>query len=154
MTTATQTEIKQQLLRECTRLQQDQVNNAKNAMDEAQESANEQQGSMEDKFESFREACQIQRDMFARQMAEFVNGLTILKRIVVTKAIKEPILGAVVITDSQKYFISLSLGEIKIGNESYFAISPVSPICKAMAGKKEGDTFLFRDKKHKIVSIF
>ncbi len=154
MITETQTALKQQLLRECMRLQQEQINNAKSAMNEAQESANEQQGSMEDKFESFREACQIQRDMFARQMAEFVSGLNTLKKIVVTKKQIMPVLGAVVITDAQKLFISLSLGQITVNGEQFFATSGASPLCKAMEGKKEGETFTFRDKKYKIKELF
>ena len=154
MTATQQTEIKQRLLKECLRIQQQQIDTAKSAMDEAQESANEQQGSMEDKFESFREAMQIQRDMFAKQLAEAVNGLAMLKRIVVTKESKDAALGAVVITDSSKYFLALSLGEIDLDGEKYFAISPVSPLGKAMIGKKEKETFEFRDKKFKIKSIF
>ena len=63
-------DLKRQLLQECLRIQNEQISAAKTAMNEAQESANEHHGAMEDKFESFREACQIQRDMFARQLDE------------------------------------------------------------------------------------
>ena len=79
--TAKQIELKKQLLQECLRIQNEQINAARTAMDEAQQSANEHQGAIEDKFESFREACQIQRDMFAKQLAEGLNILQILKRI-------------------------------------------------------------------------
>jgi hypothetical protein len=61
MTTKQRTVLKQQLLSECRRVQQLKADNARQAMLDVQESANESQGAIEDKFESFREACQIQR---------------------------------------------------------------------------------------------
>jgi transcription elongation GreA/GreB family factor len=63
-------------------------------------------------------------------------------------------LGSGVITDVQKFFISVSLGEITVEGEKFFAISAMSPLFKAMAGKNEGDEFAFRDKKYRIESIF
>jgi hypothetical protein len=152
--------LKQRLLNECLKIQNAQIQTAKSAMDEAQESANEHQGAIEDKFESFREACQIQRDMFAKQLDEAITSLSILKRINATKENKIIMqnkiimLGSVIITNLQKFFISVSLGEITVDGEKYFAISAMSPLFKAMVDKKEGETFSFRDKHYIIESIF
>jgi transcription elongation GreA/GreB family factor len=151
---ATNLILKQHLLAECLRIQNTQIQTAKSAMDEAQESANEHQGALEDKFESFREACQIQRDMFAKQLDEAITSLSVLKRIVATKENKNIMLGSVIITNLQKFFISVSLGEITVDGEKFFAISAMSPLFKAMAGKGEGDEFSFRDKTYRIESIF
>ncbi|MDQ3289936.1 MAG: GreA/GreB family elongation factor [Bacteroidota bacterium] len=148
-------EIKQRLLSECLRIQNVQIQTAKSAMDEAQESANEHQGAgIEDKFESFREACQIQRDMFAKQLDEAITGLAILKRIVATKENKVITLGSVVHTNLQKYFVSASVGEVQVNGEKYYAISTMSPIFKAMADKTVGETFTFRDKQYRIEEVF
>ncbi|MFC6999387.1 hypothetical protein [Rufibacter roseus] len=146
-------EIKNQLLDECIRVQTDFVENARIAMEDAQESANESQGAIEDKFESFREACHIQRDMFAKQLDEAIGKLSILKRIVRNKVNDTVTLGSVVRTDAQNYFISVSLGEITVDGEKYFAISPASPVFQAMAEKGKGDTFTFRDKSIKILEV-
>src|SRR5688500_5623569 len=127
MTDTTKLELKQQLLEECMRLQRMQIQNAKSAMEEAQESANQQQGSMEDKFESFREACQIQRDMFAKQLDEGMTALSVLKRVVIHKQNNDVTLGSGVSTNEQKFFISISLGEIQVDGDKYFAISTMSP---------------------------
>ncbi|MDQ4142021.1 MAG: hypothetical protein M3142_16060, partial [Bacteroidota bacterium] len=124
LVTSKNLEIKQRLLSECLRIQNVQIQTAKSAMDEAQESANEHQGAgIEDKFESFREACQIQRDMFAKQMDEAITVLAILKRIVATKETKVITLGSVVHTNLQKYFVSASVGEVQVNGEKYYAIS-------------------------------
>ena len=62
--------------------------------------------------------------------------------------------GAVVVTEAQKLFVSISLGQIKVADDAYFAISPSAPIYKALAGKKIGETFEFRDKKLKVLDVF
>ena len=148
------TELKRQLLQECLRLQNEQINAAKIAMDEAQESANEHHGAIEDKFESFREACQIQRDMYAKQLDEAMSSLQILKRINSMKENSEIMLGSIVETDLQDFFVSISLGAIKVNDKTYFAISAMSPLFKAMAGKGKGDSFGLRDKQYKIKNIY
>jgi len=152
--TSTNLALKQRLLNECLRIQNLQIQTAKSAMDEAQESANEHQGAMEDKFESFREACQIQRDMFAKQLDEAIITLSILKRINATKENKNIMLGSVVITNTQKFFISVSLGEITVEGEKYFAISAMSPLFKAMVDKNVGEEFSFRSNNYRIEAIF
>src|SRR6478735_6879143 len=147
-------DLKKQLLQEVLRIQNEQISAARKAMEEAQESANEHQGAIEDKFESFREACQIQRDMFAKQLAEGLNTLQILKRINAVKENSEIMLGAIVETDTQDFFVSASLGMIKVNDKNYFAISAMSPLFKEMAGKNKGETFALRDKKYKIKNIY
>ena len=153
-TTSTNLALKQRLLNECLRIQNLQIQTAKSAMDEAQESANEHQGAMEDKFESFREACQIQRDMFAKQLDEAITTLSILKRINATKENKNIMLGSVIITNTQKFFISVSLGEITVAGDKYFAISAMSPLFKAMVNKNVGEDFSFRNTNYRIEAIF
>lgn len=147
-------ELKKRLLQECTRILNEQISAAKAAMDDAQESANEHQGAIEDKFESFREACHIQRDMYARQLDELITTMALLKRVNATKLINEVAFGTVVQTELQNYFIGVSLGEIKIDDISYFAISGMSPVFKAMAGKTAGETFNFRENDYKIEQVF
>lgn len=147
-------ELKKKLLQECTRILTEQINAAKAAMDDAQESANEHQGAIEDKFESFREACHIQRDMYARQLDELISTMALLKRINATKVSNEVAFGSVVQTNLQNYFIGVSLGEIKVDGLSYFAISGLSPVFKAMAGKTTGESFSFREKDYHIEQVF
>lgn len=147
-------ELKKKLLQECTRILNEQMSAAKAAMDDAQQSANEHQGAIEDKFESFREACHIQRDMYARQLDELITTMGILKRINATKINNEASFGTVIQTNLHNYFIGVSLGEIQIDGVSYFAISGLSPLFKAMAGKAAGENFEFRDVQYKIHQVF
>lgn len=157
-TTQANAQLKRQLLEATKRKQLDIANEAKASMNDAQESANEEQGSMEEKFESFRTQLQQDRDMYAKQFAEAKDKLEILSRISTQKVNSSVDLGAVVITDAnQKFFISISLGELKFEDNkpsSYFAISTAAPIYEVMSGKKKGETFEFRGKKIKIIELF
>ncbi|PJJ60259.1 hypothetical protein [Hymenobacter chitinivorans] len=155
MTTKQRTVLKKQLLSECRRVQQLKADNARQAMLDVQESAKESQGAIEDKFESFREACQIQRDLFARQLDEALNGLQALQRVPEARPPKnQPGVGTVVVTDSQRFYISVSLGEIKVDGTPYFAISAFSPLYQAMAQSRVGETFSFRGKPYRIEEVF
>ncbi len=147
-------ELKKKLLQECTRILNKQISAAKAAMDDAQQSANEHQGAIEDKFESFREACHIQRDMYARQLDELITTMGILKRVNATKVNSEAAFGTVIQTDQHNYFIGVSLGEVHVDGVSYFAISGMSPLFKAISGKAAGERFKFREVEYKIQQVF
>jgi len=146
--------FKRDILNRCIELQAGVINTAKRAMDEAQESANEEKGSTEEKFDSFRESMQITRDMHARQLQEAIDGLALLKRIVIVPLADTVKLGAVVHTNLQNYFISASLGELEYDENNYMAVSTQTPIYLALAGKRKGDTFVFRDQKYRILEVF
>jgi hypothetical protein len=148
---------KQALLTVCRARQQAKADDARYAMNEAQASANDASGAMEDKYESFRENCQIQRDMFARQLDEALLGLGVLLRI--DPAAPPHVtagLGAMVETDrGARFFIAISLGVVPVGGEAapWLVMSTQSPIGQALLGRKVGDTFVFRSETHRITAI-
>jgi transcription elongation GreA/GreB family factor len=146
--------IKKNLRTACIEVQQRLADTAKNAMQQAQESANGEKGTMEDRFESFREQCQLDRNMYAKQLQELLSGLLVLQKMDVNRINDSVALGSVVETDTQTFYISISIGEIKLRGKVYFAISTSSPVFKAMAGKKQGDSFPFRDKVHQILEVY
>jgi transcription elongation GreA/GreB family factor len=141
---------KQRLLQECKRKLNVQVQAAKEAMENAQQSAKESEGGMED----LRESCQTQREMYARQLDELQAVMVLLQGINATKVNREVSPGAVVRTELQSYFIGISLCEVKVDGEPYFAVSALSPLYKAMAGKTQGQTFSFRDREYSILQVY
>ncbi|QDA62114.1 hypothetical protein [Hymenobacter jejuensis] len=155
MTATQRTTLKQQLLAECRRVQQQKADTARQAMLDVQESANESQGAIEDKFESFREACHIQRDLYARQLDEALSGLQVLQRVPEARPPKDqPGLGSVVVTNDQRFYISVSIGEIQVEGEPYCAISAFSPLFQAMSSSRTGESFDFRGKRYCIEEIY
>lgn len=145
--------LKQQLLAECRRIQQEKVETARQAMLEVQESAQNTE-TAEEAMESFREVCHRQRDLYARQLDEALTGLQVLRRVGEVKSPQsQPGLGSVVVTDSQRFYVSLSLGEIKVEGQPYFALSAFSPLYQAMANSQTGTSFVFRGKSYQIKEI-
>lgn len=147
-------ELKRRIYDEALNKQKSLVDNSNEAMLQAQESANETQGAMGEKFESFREQCQIDRDLFAKQLQEAMTGFATLKQIQVDKEYDKVSVGSVVITDTQAFFIAVSVGTIKVNDKTFFVISPQSPLYQAMAGCKKNESFTFRDKVHKVIDVF
>lgn len=62
-------------------------------------------------------------------------------------------LGSLVITDTLQFFIAISLGKIKIDNNTYYAISLQSPIGQLLKQKIEGEQFEFNGTKYTIKQI-
>ncbi|MES2387269.1 MAG: hypothetical protein V4543_04665 [Bacteroidota bacterium] len=148
-------ELKQRLLAECVRMQNTVVDNARKAMNEYQESAMEYDESAEDNMvDSYREEMQNKRDMFARQLEHALEDLAMLHKVAADREQDSALFGSVIITESQKLFISISLGQIKLDNEQFFAISPAAPLFKAMNGVKSGQSFNFRDKQTMILEVY
>lgn len=148
-------ELKKKLLAECFKMQRDIVNNARNAMLDAQESANEHDDNTEEKlFDSYREEMQNKRDMFAKQYEKALEELALLNKVDPQKEYDTASFGTVIITEAQSLFIAISLGQIKIDGKVYFAISPSAPLFKAVNGMRKGESFSFRDKPVKVLDVF
>jgi hypothetical protein len=153
--TDTNLDLKKKLLAECFKMQRNIVNNARNAMLEAQESANEQDDNTEEKlFDSYREEMQNKRDMFAKQYEKVLEEMALLNKVDPEKAYDTASFGTVIITEAQSLFVAISLGQITIDGKAYFAVSPSAPLFKAISGKKKGETFMFRDKPVKVLEVF
>ncbi len=145
--------LKSRLLAECVSIMAESAKNAKAAMDDAQSNANEETGATEEKFESFREQLQRDRDMYARQYQERILNLRLLQTLD-TKQTSKVGLGTVVVTDKQNFFVATSIGSLKFEKETYFVISTASPLYLAMEDKVIGESFDFRGQKHLIKDIF
>lgn len=147
--------LKQRILAECLKIQKQVVEIARKAMADAQESANEGDDSTEEKlYNSYREEMHNKRDMFARHYELAMDDLNQLNQIVMSKEYKKAEFGSIVETDGGIYFISISLGQLKLETGTVFAISALAPVYKAFEGKKAGEHFVFRDKTFTIKDIY
>jgi hypothetical protein len=145
------------LLAACIQMQEEKAAVSRRAMEDVQASANEHNGAMEDKFESFRENCQIQRDLFARQLDEALTGLGVLHRIDVAGAAPPIVgLGTMVETDrGGRFFLAISLGPVPdpAGGAPWLVVSKASPIGQAMVGRRVGEAFAFRGEQHVVTRL-
>ncbi|WP_452609961.1 3-oxoacyl-ACP synthase [Roseivirga echinicomitans] len=152
---ATMLEIKIQLFNHWTALVNERISNIEEAMRNAQASANEEtKSSAGDKYETGRAMMHLEKEKLATQLSEVSKMKMGLDQINPEKNQLLAELGSVVITSNAKYFLSVSLGQIKVEDEVYFAISPASPIGRAMFGKKKGDSFDFGGKQINLLDVF
>jgi transcription elongation GreA/GreB family factor len=146
--------LKQQLVTHCIDAQLKRVEHAKKAMDEAQQSANnEGRSTAGDKYDTARAMSQNVRDMNAKQMQEALKDLASLQQINAAVMSIDVRMGSVVKTDAGNYFISVSIGSIPVEGQVYIAISPLAPLAQAMLHKKKGESFNFRGKQSVITEV-
>jgi hypothetical protein len=145
-------DLKRRLIERCRQLQQESIANTRAEMEDAQDSAYEHQPR--DQYDSYRDQMMGKRDMFAKQLTQSLEQLKMLDKIDPLKKITAVDVGAVIITEDQKIFVSIGLGKFELDSEIWFAISPFVPFFHALRGHKKGDTLQFRDKKIVILDVF
>jgi len=145
--------LKRRLIEKCKSIQLENINNLKMVIDDAQISANEY-GMPKDRYDSFRAQQMRKRDMFSQQLLKASEQFDTLNMINPEMEMNSVKFGALVITDKQKLFISISLGKIDLDGEDYYAISPLVPFFQAMENKKQGEFFNFRGTESHIKKIY
>lgn len=127
---------------------------AEREMQMSQEAANsEGKSSAGDKYETSRAQSHIERDRYAKIVAENQNLLSSLLQIDINKAFDKIEFGTIVSTQKSKYFISVGLGKFTLECVDYYAISPNSPIGKLLLGKKKNDIVVFANQEMVILDI-
>lgn len=152
MTSDEKIKLKKALLNKCIDIQKNTVSISKKAMEDALTSANAEKVT-EELSDSFRESMHATRDMYARQANEGVNNLGLLNRINIVEHDKVKF-GSVVFTNFQNYFISTGLGEIKVDDLSFQAVSTLAPLFQILVDKRKGDTFMFLDRLYTVIEVF
>jgi len=130
------------------------MNAAQQAINEAQQSSNDDtKSSAGDKYETGREMAQQETNRNLTQLNEANKLMVALNQIGTSGQSVVADLGSLVITDNGKFYLSISAGALVLNGESYFAISPGSPIGLKMKGCKAGDEFSLNGKGYKVVEV-
>ena len=131
----------------------EKIENFEKLISETRASANDTKSSMGDKYETGREMLQQEINNLQVQLNEILKQKDFLKTIL-PKPTDKADKGAIVKTDRGLFFISVSLGEIKIDHEKIICISPESPLAKAMNGKLKNEVFSINNINQKIENIW
>lgn len=145
--------LKRKIWQACFDQQMQVIENLRQVMEEASEGA-EDYGLPKDMYDSYRSQLMSKRDLFAQQLRKVNDQVDILRRIDLLKPCPTVRFGAVVITESQKLFISAGIGKVKVNGDEYYALSALVPFYAAIDNKKPGDEYDFRGKKEKILEVF
>ena len=131
----------------------EKIENFEKLIAETRASSNDTKSSMGDKYETGREMLQQEINNLQVQLNEILKQRNFLKT-VLPKPNDKAEKGTIVKTEKGLFFISVSLGEIKIDNQKIICISPESPLAKAMNGKIENEVFSINNINQKIENIW
>ena len=146
--------LKNKIHYKCVEFAQQRVMDLKKIIQEAQTAANnETKSSAGDKHETGRAMAQLETEKLSKQLSEALKIEQTITQINPNTDHQQVRLGSLITTNNGSFYISASLGKIKIENNIYFAISSSSPIGNLLLTKKEKETFSFNGKNYVIVSI-
>ncbi len=149
----TREEKRQQVICSCIQQQEHIATIAKQEMDSAQQQSNDY-GANVDRYDAYRTKMMRSRDMFARQYSNAQTGVRYLQDLLKLPPFDAVEHGACVVTDRQKFLLSIGAGKFSNGNEVWFAISAQTPIYLALRGKRVGDSIVFNGQTQTIKEIF
>lgn len=147
-------ELKNTLYKRCVEYVEEKIKNASDAIENAQNSANQEtKSSIGDKYETGRAMLQMERNKFEIQLKESFKLQEFLNQVHINKEYKEIQPGSIVKTEKGNYFIAINAGKQQIEKEIYFTISLASPIGQELSGKKAGDFYNFNGMNIKIMEV-
>lgn len=148
-------ELKQQLYNKCVDFVKERFSNIQNQIKGIQESlTSETKSSAGDKHETGRAMLQLEREKAGFQLAEVEKLEEVLSKIDVEKTSQIIGLGSVVFTTKANYFMAISVGQLKVGSDNFFAISPNTPIGLLLMGKMVNDKVTFREQSFVVETVF
>ncbi|WP_317192684.1 3-oxoacyl-ACP synthase [Gelidibacter pelagius] len=147
-------QLKRELYMKCVNFVEDRYSKIQNQINGIQESlTSETKSSAGDKHETGRAMLQLEREKAGQQLAEVEKLKEALSKIDVDKTSEIIGMGSVITTSSANYFIAISAGQMTVNSQSFFVISPNTPIGLLLMGKKFGDAIVFRDHTFVIESV-
>ena len=155
-------EKRQQVIEACIAQQRHIANIAKQEMDSAQQQSNDY-GANVDRYDSYRTKMMRSRDMYAKQLSNALAAIRALEELQKQKPFDIATHGAIVVTDKQRFFLSIGAGKFmvpyKVENPRqaqipFFAISAQTPVYLAVKDKKVGDSFTINGLTQTIKEIF
>lgn len=146
--------VKQKLYIKCREFLDNRLKVIQNTINDIQKSLHsETKSSAGDKHETERAMLQLEREKAGVQLAEVQKLHEILQKINSDSTHRIVALGSVVYTTQFNYFIAVSAGEIITENDSYYAISPSTPIAQLLLSKSVGAQIEFRGSSFTITNI-
>ena len=106
-----------------------------------------------DKHHTGRAMLQIEREQLGRQLNEIEKVQQQLDKVDIHSISEYARLGSLVHTNQGIFFISISVGSLKIIKGNYLGVASNSPIGILLLGKKAGNHFIFNQREYFILDI-
>ena len=146
--------LKHNLYQQCLQLVDTRYQSIQRQIEDLQHSLlSETKSSAGDKHETGRAMVQLEREKAGRQLAEINKLRTTLSQLNIDNTPSHVSLGSIVFTSKANYFIAVSLGAIEVDNQTFYAISPGTPIGQLLMGKIIKDEVTFNGNSFVIEEI-
>lgn len=146
--------LKEQLYKMCIDHVQKRISEARQAIDDAQDSSDEEtKSSAGDKYETGREMMQQVADQAQVQLNEANKLMVALSTIAYNTHHSNADTGSIVYTNHGQFYIAISAGALSAGLQTFFAVSPASPIGIKLNGKKAGDEFDLNGRLYRVEKV-
>ncbi len=114
---------------------------------------NETKSSAGDKHETARAMAQLEQEKLGQQIHVTQTLYGILDQLNPSDTHETIQFGSLVQLDDQWYYFSTGIGKIRVGEETVFCLSIVTPLGKIVSGKKVGDHVEFNGKQQRITTV-
>ncbi len=147
-------DLKSKILKACKRVQSQIIENLNIEISDAKRMSSDIICPVERDDGGYQAQLLAKIDMLGKQLRKATELYDVLLKVQPEKRMDTVGFGAVVITVSQKLFISAAIGKVEVNGDTYYAISPNVPVYKAMNGKRANDEFVFNGKRIKILEVY
>lgn len=113
----------------------------------------ETKSSAGDKHETGRAMLQLEREKLGQQLAEAEATKQLLAKVNIIAQFDKIGFGSLVKTSKTNYFLAISAGEFKNGENAIFCISVGTPIGQLLLGKSIGEQIIFNGESIQILAI-
>ncbi|RYD79536.1 MAG: 3-oxoacyl-ACP synthase [Sphingobacteriales bacterium] len=146
--------LKSHLYQLCLTFIQKRIENIEYSLQQARQASNDDtKSSAGDKYETTREMMQQEMDRNSKLLYEAGQQKIALQQVENVDAAKEVKNGSLVLTSAGNFYISISAGELKCNEQTFFAVSQAAPIGRAFIGRKVGDEVSFNGNKYLVKEI-
>lgn len=147
-------ELKKRLFEACEKYVEERLSRTEAAIKDLEEALKlETKCSMGDKYETGRAMLHLEFEKLSVQHEQY-RKLRKTLRMAPQKVSEVVTFGSAVETTAANYFIAIPAGELKIGEEKFYAVGAASPIAQALSGKTVGEDVTFGGKQLQIKKIF
>ncbi len=138
----------------CRWLVAQKIDQSEAAIQEAQRAANEEtKSSAGDKYETGRAMMHLEQEKLASQRAAALQLKKVLDQIDPDRLQPQVTLGSLLQTNRGWFYVAVGLGQIEVGHESCFVISPAAPLAKALWGRKAQEVVQFDQETIRILLV-
>lgn len=139
----------------CLEVVANRIKPVREAMEEAQVSANaETKSTAGDKHEISRAMAQGERDRLAQQLHNLQMLYSALEKLNVAPAGDSIEIGSYIESSVGDFFVSVGLGEVKTEGFRFFAIAAHSPVGQQLIGKRVGDSFNLGPREAQVQAFY